>query len=70
MFSLFESICPPESFILILPIKEIMVKVDSSSHAMVVVTACIVLPILSSVFMVLRIWTRHFVSHSLGWDDC
>lgn len=47
-----------------------MVKVDSSSHAHAVLTACIVLPILSSAFMVVRVWTRQFVTHSLGRDDC
>lgn len=46
------------------------VKVEGSSHAHVVVMACLILPAVSIVCVMIRVWTRYFVSHALGWDDC
>lgn len=46
------------------------VDVGESHRAHTIVTACVVLPVLTLVFIVLRIWSRLFVLHSLGWDDC
>ena len=46
------------------------VDIGDSSRAHTIVRACVVLPVLTFVFIVLRIWSRVFVLHSLGWDDC
>lgn len=47
------------------------VIVESSGHARKVVVACILLPIFSTVFVVIRVVTRQLaVGHSLSWDDC
>lgn len=41
---------------------------STQQHAMVVV--CIVSPAVSSFFVAIRLWTRTFVTHSVGLDDC
>lgn len=46
------------------------VKVEHSSHDHIVVMACLILPIISTICVIIRVWTRFFVSHSLGYDDC
>lgn len=46
------------------------VKTDESSHARVVITACMVVPVTSLVFLALRLWTKIFVSRAVGRDDC
>ena len=40
----------------------------SQQHAIVVI--CIVSPIASGLCVAIRVWTRAFVTHSVGWDDC
>lgn len=50
--------------------KAMAVKVEHSSHDHVVVMACLILPIIALICVIIRIWTRFFVSHSLGYDDC
>ena len=42
--------------------------IQSHGHA-IVVTATIA-PIISAVFVGLRIYARAFLAHALGWDDC
>ena len=41
--------------------------VPSLAHA-IVITAIIV-PILSTIVVLIRVWTRIVVTHNLGWDD-
>ena len=40
----------------------------SRAHAIVVTS--IAAPIIAFLFVLLRVWTRVFVSRSVGWDDC
>ena len=46
------------------------VDTDSSTQQHTIVVVCIVSPIVSSLFVAMRIWTRAFVTHSIGRDDC
>lgn len=41
-----------------------------TSRAHAIVVTCIVAPIITSLFVLIRVWTRTFVSRSAGWDDC
>ena len=41
-----------------------------SNYAHAFVVTSIVAPVITVVFVSLRVWTRVFVTHSLGWDDC
>lgn len=41
---------------------------STQQHAIVVVS--IVAPIVTTLFVAIRLWTRTFVTHSVGYDDC
>ena len=41
---------------------------SSQQHAIVVIS--IISPILSTLFVAMRVWTKGFITHSIGWDDC
>lgn len=41
--------------------------VPSRAHDIIV--ACIIGPIVSTIIVGIRVWTRVFVTHNLGWDD-
>lgn len=43
-------------------------NVPSRGHGIIV--AAIVCSIFSTLFVAVRIWTRAFVNHAVGWDDC
>lgn len=48
-----------------------VVNTDPSTQQHAIVVVCIVAPIICTLFVAMRIWTRIFVSHSIiGWDDC
>ena len=48
-----------------------VVDTDPSTQQHAIVVVCIVAPIICTLFVAMRIWTRIFVSHSIiGWDDC
>lgn len=47
-----------------------VINTDPSSQQHAIVVVCIVSPILSSLFVAIRVWTRTFISHSVSWDDC
>ena len=47
-----------------------LVNTDPSSEQHTIVVACIVTPIVTSLFVGIRVWTRTFASHWTGWDDC
>ena len=40
-----------------------------SSRAHDIIIACVVGPIVSTIIVSIRIWTRVVVTHNLGWDD-
>ena len=46
------------------------INTDPSTQQHAIVVVCIVSPIVSSLFVAIRVWTRTFVTHSIGWDDC
>lgn len=41
---------------------------STQQHTIVVVS--IVAPIFAGLFTAIRVWTRIFITHSIGWDDC
>ena len=41
---------------------------STQQHAIVIVS--IVAPIVTTLFVAIRLWTRTFVTHSVGYDDC
>ncbi|KAM0794133.1 hypothetical protein BDR22DRAFT_977972 [Usnea florida] len=45
------------------------IDTDPSTQQHAIVVVCIVAPALCSLFVAMRVWTRTFVTHSLGWDD-
>ena len=47
-----------------------VINTDPSTQQHTIVVVCIVAPICSSLFTVIRVWTRVFIVHSVGWDDC
>ena len=47
-----------------------VINTDPSTQQQAIVIVCIVSPIVSSLFVAIRIWTRAFVTHAVGWDDC
>ena len=47
-----------------------IVNTDPSSQQHAIVVVCIVSPIVSSLFVAIRVWTMTFVRHSMSWDDC
>ena len=47
-----------------------VINTDPSTQQQTIVIVCIVSSIVSSLFVAIRIWTRTFVTHSVGWDDC
>ena len=46
------------------------IDTDPSTQQQTIVVVCIVSPIVSTLFVAIRLWTRAFVVHSLGKDDC
>ena len=46
------------------------IDTDPSTQQHTIVVVCIVSPLVSSLFVAMRLWTRAFVTHSLGNDDC
>lgn len=46
-----------------------VVNTDPSTQQHAIVIVCIVSPIVSSLFVIIRVWTRAFISHSIGLDD-
>ena len=46
------------------------IDTDPSTQQHTILVVCIVSPIFSSLFVAMRLWTRAFVTHSLGKDDC
>ena len=49
---------------------EMAVDVGESSRAHTVVAAAVVLPVITLIFILLRLYSRIFIVRSLGWDDC
>ena len=47
-----------------------VINTDPSTQQQTIVIVCIVSPVVSSLFVAIRIWTRTLVTHSVGWDDC
>ena len=47
-----------------------VINTDPSTQQHTIVVVCIVSPIFSSIFVAIRLWTKSFITHSLGWDDC
>lgn len=41
---------------------------STQQHAIVIVS--IVAPIVTTLFVAIRLWTRTIVTHSVGYDDC
>ena len=41
---------------------------STQQHAIVIVS--VVAPTVTTLFVAIRLWTRTFVTHSVGWDDC
>ena len=46
------------------------INTDPSTQQHTIVVVCIVSSIVSSLFVAIRLWTRTFVTHSVGLDDC
>lgn len=47
-----------------------VINTDPSTQQHTIVIVCIVSSVVSSLFVAIRIWTRAFVNHSVGRDDC
>ena len=47
-----------------------VINTDPSSQQHTIVIVCIVSPIISSIFVAIRLWTKSFITRSVGWDDC
>ena len=47
-----------------------VINTDPSSQQHTIVVVCIVCPVVTSLFVAIRVWTRTFISHWIGWDDC
>ena len=47
-----------------------VVNTNPSTQQHTIVVVCIAAPIFSTLFTAIRIWTRIFITHSPGWDDC
>ena len=47
-----------------------VINTNPSTQQHTIVLVCIVAPIFSTLFAAIRIWTRIFIVHSIGWDDC
>jgi len=41
--------------------------VPTQAHNIVI--ACVIGPIIASIFVAIRVWTRTVVTHNIGWDD-
>ena len=46
------------------------VDTDPSTQQHTIIVVCIVSPVVCSLLVAIRIWTRAFVTHSVGLDDC
>lgn len=42
-------------------------NVSSRAHAIII--TCVIGPIVATVIVFIRVWTRVFVTRNLGWDD-
>ena len=49
---------------------DMAINQDPSSQQLAIVATCVVSPIISCLFVTIRLWTRIFVTHTIGWDDC
>lgn len=47
-----------------------VVNADPSTEQHTIVVVCIISSIASSISVVIRLWTRIFVTHSVAWNDC
>ena len=47
-----------------------VININPSTQQHTIVLVCIVAPIFSSLFTAIRVGTRIFIIHSIGWDDC
>ena len=47
-----------------------VINTNPSTQQHTIVVVCIAAPVFSSLFAAIRIWTRMFITHSIGWDDC
>lgn len=47
-----------------------VINTNSSSYQHAIVVICIVSSVVSSLLVAIRVWTRTFISHSMGRDDC
>lgn len=47
-----------------------VVNTDPSSQQHAIVVTCIVCPIVSGAFVVIRGWTRTLITRTVGWNDC
>lgn len=46
-----------------------VINTNPSTQQHTIVVVCIVAPVFSSLFTAIRVWTRIFILHSVGWDD-
>lgn len=46
-----------------------VINTNSSSYQHAIVVICIVSSVVSSLLVAIRVWTRTFISHSMGRDD-
>ena len=47
-----------------------VINTDPSSQQHTIVVVCFVSPILSSISVAIRVWTKGFITPSISWDDC
>ena len=47
-----------------------VVNTNPSTQQHTIVVVCIAAPIFSTLFTTIRVWTRIFITDSIGWDDC
>lgn len=46
-----------------------VINTDPSTEQHTILVVCIVSPVIASLFVAIRIWTKCFITHSIGWDD-
>ena len=49
---------------------KMVISSDPSTQQHAIVVVCIASSIVSTIFVAIRMWTRAFIIHSIGWDDC
>ena len=47
-----------------------VVNTDPSSQQHAIVVTAIVCPIISGLFVLIRMWTRTLITRTVGWNDC